>query len=455
MKNIILLIALFLTPFSAYSAVFDHDLDGRILLAVEENGESWYVDPVSLNRFFLGRPDDAFFVMKRFGLGISNQDLKKIPVALASPAKEDRDKDGIPDYLEEALGLNPYLRDTDFDGQGDYEEILSSGNPWSADAAVYDGRLSRRLAGRILLQVEKKGEAWYVDRDDFKRYYLGRPSDAFFIMKELALGVKSEVLSQIPLGMPEVPDAGLEELIHRKINQARTQNGLKELAWNPDLAKVARMHSENLRRENQPFTALDVTCDYPLIHHEGIDFGLYSGDRLRNQGINYFAQSGENIIRLNSVKYSVYYDQADSRAALIEGCAKELAELDSRFKSRLEAAPDSEKAALIRQETGLRADLLSGQKAIKYVNEGEYSLENLAEKSVSEWLDSPGHRKNILYAEYDETGIGISFWNGYMVATQVFIRRIDCGFQNGPCCRDDQVYCYLPNSCDLSSDICR
>lgn len=38
--------------------------------------------------------------------------------------------------------------------------------------------LPERLTGRILLQVESHGEAWYVNQTNLKRYYLGRPSDA-------------------------------------------------------------------------------------------------------------------------------------------------------------------------------------------------------------------------------------------------------------------------------------
>lgn len=44
---------------------------------------------------------------------------------------------------------------------------------------AFANELSNRLKGKILLQVESAGEAWYVNPDNEKRYYLGRPSDAF------------------------------------------------------------------------------------------------------------------------------------------------------------------------------------------------------------------------------------------------------------------------------------
>lgn len=56
-------------------------LSGRILLAVEEHGEAWYVDPVTLRRVFLGRPEDAFRLLQTYGLGITSRDLATIPIA--------------------------------------------------------------------------------------------------------------------------------------------------------------------------------------------------------------------------------------------------------------------------------------------------------------------------------------------------------------------------------------
>ncbi|MFH1766562.1 MAG: hypothetical protein ABH826_00495, partial [Patescibacteria group bacterium] len=48
--------------------------------------------------------------------------------------------------------------------------------------------LSASLSGRILLQVEENGEAWYVNPIDERRYFMGRPADAFQLMRNLGLG---------------------------------------------------------------------------------------------------------------------------------------------------------------------------------------------------------------------------------------------------------------------------
>jgi hypothetical protein len=57
--------------------------------------------------------------------------------------------------------------------------------------------LADRLAGRILLQVEASGEAYYINPSTKLRHYLGRPSDAFNLMRSLGLGVSNSDLNKI------------------------------------------------------------------------------------------------------------------------------------------------------------------------------------------------------------------------------------------------------------------
>jgi len=117
-------------------------LDGRILLQVQDKGQAWYVNPLDSRRYYLGRPDDAFAVMRRFGLGISNSDFNTF-FASQAPA---------------------------------------------------------RLAGRILLKVQDQGRAYYVNPLDRKLYYLGRPTDAFYLMRRFGLGITTADLNKIAIG---------------------------------------------------------------------------------------------------------------------------------------------------------------------------------------------------------------------------------------------------------------
>ena len=122
-------------------------LSGRILLDVERNGEAWYIYPRDNKRYYLGRPNDAFGIMRELGLGISELDFQKIASA-------------------------------DMKVEGDTE-------------------VAQKLAGLIVLQVERNGEAWYIDPATLKKNYLGRPEDAFKIMRELGLGVNKKDMALI------------------------------------------------------------------------------------------------------------------------------------------------------------------------------------------------------------------------------------------------------------------
>ncbi|MEA3449775.1 MAG: CARDB domain-containing protein [Patescibacteria group bacterium] len=164
------------------------NLRGKIILTVEQAGEAYYVNPNTQTHHFLGRPDDAFAVMREQGIGISNENLYKIPIGL-SGSGTDSDADGLSDYLEETIGLRFDAGDTDGDGYNDKDELINGYNPWGEGRQNLDDNFSKAQGGRILLQVEKNGEAWYVSPVDNKRYFLGRPADAFAVMRELGLGI--------------------------------------------------------------------------------------------------------------------------------------------------------------------------------------------------------------------------------------------------------------------------
>ncbi|MBU0722343.1 hypothetical protein KKA93_02720 [Patescibacteria group bacterium] len=115
-------------------------LFGRILLQVQSKGEAWYVNPADQKRYYLGRPSDAFNIMKKIGLGVKHKIITNYKIYPAS------------------------------------------------------------FLGKILIDVENNGKAYYINPTDKKAYYLGRPDDAFVIMKKLSLGITNENLNQISIG---------------------------------------------------------------------------------------------------------------------------------------------------------------------------------------------------------------------------------------------------------------
>jgi hypothetical protein len=59
-------------------------LSGKIVLAVEQNGEAYYINPSDLKIYYLKDGEAAFEVMRSKGLGISNANLSKISKKEAS-----------------------------------------------------------------------------------------------------------------------------------------------------------------------------------------------------------------------------------------------------------------------------------------------------------------------------------------------------------------------------------
>ncbi|MDP3980796.1 MAG: serine protease, partial [Chlamydiota bacterium] len=114
-------------------------LRGNILLQVESNGEAYYVNPNNEKRYFLGRPADAFQIMRELGLGASH------------------------DFITKHI----------------------------------KGILPDNVIGKILIDVGDSGKAYYIYPKNKKPYYLGRPADAFKVMRELGLGISNSDLEKI------------------------------------------------------------------------------------------------------------------------------------------------------------------------------------------------------------------------------------------------------------------
>ncbi len=181
-------------------------LSGYILLQVENHGEAWYLNPQDHKRYYLGKPLDAFNIMRQFGIGITNENLNKIPIGLIPYKCSDSDGDGLCNNLEAALGTNPHKIDSDDDGYDDKEEIVNNYNPLGKNKMNIDKNFVQNNIGKILLQTEKNGEAWYLNPKDQKRYYLGRPLDAFMVMRFLSLGISNNDLDKITIGTINNPN---------------------------------------------------------------------------------------------------------------------------------------------------------------------------------------------------------------------------------------------------------
>jgi endonuclease YncB( thermonuclease family) len=144
-KSTILVFCIFLAAafHSVKAKTAEDKLSGMILIQTEGKGEAWYVDPVSRQRCYLGRPSDALRIMRGLGLGIRTAELEK------------------------------------------YQKT----------------KFPSRLSGRIVLDVGRKGEAYYVYPQNLRGRFLGKPQDALRVMAELGLGANDKTLAGVPVNL--------------------------------------------------------------------------------------------------------------------------------------------------------------------------------------------------------------------------------------------------------------
>lgn len=140
----------------------------------------------------------------------------------------------------------------------------------------------------------------------------------------------------------------LEQGIFDAVNRVRVRHGLRPLAPDQGLARAARAHSADMGARGF------FSHDTPRSFMRKVSFG----DRLRTQGVQ-IPSLAENIAMLPLVRSRRVTTQYD--------------------------------------EQGHR---------VRQVEENRSSYSELAKWAVQQWMDSPGHRKNILNPHLTRMGMG-------------------------------------------------
>lgn len=121
--------------------------------------------------------------------------------------------------------------------------------------------LAERLKGYILLQVERFGEAWYVNPFDLYRYYMPDGDSAYSLMRYHSLGISDADLAKIPTSDDEDVSGFDAELTERLKGYILLQVEQHGEAWyvNPFDSKRYYMPDGDAAYELMRYHSLGIT----------------------------------------------------------------------------------------------------------------------------------------------------------------------------------------------------
>jgi uncharacterized protein YkwD len=160
-------------------------------------------------------------------------------------------------------------------------------------------------------------------------------------------------------GAPRIGVPQLERRVHDLINKERTSGKRPVLQWDDRLTQIARGHSADMVKR----------AFFDHVNPDGAD------PTARGKRAGYDCR------------------KAIDRTTYREGLAENLAELP-RFR---------------------RVHITGTRKTYDW-----NTLEDIARESVSGWMHSPGHRRNILEKAYSNSGVGVAMSSEHIYITQLF-----------------------------------
>lgn len=175
-------------------------------------------------------------------IGINEINIKRISIGIINLNLPDDDKDGLDNELEKALGTNSRLPDSDGDGYSDKVELDNDYDPLGKGRLNIDKNLASRLANKYLLRVEKRGELWYLNPKDRKRYLAGNATrkksllDALSVTAEPKPTAETDLLGLLATKIRANDKAAVASLVNdnykNRVSSAMdTLTAEQKLAW--------------------------------------------------------------------------------------------------------------------------------------------------------------------------------------------------------------------------------
>lgn len=349
--------------------------------------------------------------------------------------------------------------------------------------------LAQTLSGKILLQVEENGEAWYVFPDTNERYFLGRPADAFRVMRDLGLGISTDNLISIPIAADsKIPETNSNKSngnstegqlgdqfeqdraeIMADMNAERTSRNLSEYLLVQELSAAAQAQADDMTAKNyfeftspQGKTITDFLSEEGYVAHTvaqnlvqtnkgaGAIVGVWKSEQqvsFDNVIHNEYEEVGIGIGEFEGVPiYVVVFARslenffAEETQALqnLDQVRQEMLARLNQERALVGLSPLALDGLLNKAAQGHTDDMLNRSyyshdtpegltshdriKAVGY--SPSFSGENIAKGQFSvqevmdSWMDSPAHRDNILNQNFTEVGFGLSLGpnqNGFEV----------------------------------------
>ncbi|MEZ7821074.1 MAG: hypothetical protein QMB51_02075, partial [Patescibacteria group bacterium] len=223
---------------------------GKVLVETDNKSKIWYVDPLKKEKYPLNSESDAVDVMKKVGVGISNKDINRIKL------------------------------------------------PTSKYSNWRDYTFAKNLSGRIFVQVQDKGQAWYIDPINFRKYYLGSGKNALNILKSLSIKAKSSEINKIKTGtisLATVNPAGISNGIQDDKKEVIIVPDTKSLSLSVNNSNGASgsvtmiQNDQNITYTKKDFVKTYVVNSevilYPVADY-GYKFIGWGGDCFQNSDIN-------------------------------------------------------------------------------------------------------------------------------------------------------------------------
>lgn len=146
---------------------------------------------------------------------------------------------------------------------------------------------------------------------------------------------------------PKIDITKLENRIHTLINEKRKNNGVSSLGFDDNLASIARGHS------------LDMSINNYFEH----DNKKGEDPTMRGQNVGYTCRKDYGSYYTNGIAENIFQNNLYDSTSYVNGIP---------------------------------------------VSHDWNSLEEIAQSTVNGWMNSPGHRQNILKAQYEKEGIGVA-----------------------------------------------